>query len=157
MLPIQVGVCTCDNRVIDKTRFISSMITYNCEVYRECTVVNPVFILEYNATILTSNYLFVPSWGRYYHIKDVELTPAGRMFVSCLEDVLMSNKDAILNLDCNIVRNENKRNKLLYDGKYPEEIMDTICTLKFNASPFGVDNGYNIVMCVIGGEYANQN
>lgn len=57
MLPIQVGVCTCDNRVVDKTRFISPMVTYNCEVYRECTVVNPVFILEYNAIILNSNYL----------------------------------------------------------------------------------------------------
>lgn len=156
MLSIQVGTCTCDNRVIDKTNYISNLVTHNCDVYHECTVVSPVFLLDYNVSILTSNYLYVPLWGRYYHIKDVSLTPAGRMIVNCLEDVLMSNKDAILNLDCNIVRNENKRNKLLYDNFYPQEIMDTICTLKFNASPFGVDNGYNIVMSVIGGAYANQ-
>lgn len=153
MLAIQLGNCTADNRVVDKTNKISLSSAIECEVYNECSIMNPVFKLRYNSSIVGYNYCKVEAWGRYYFIVDHTVAPGGVIYITCQEDVLMSNKDAILALNAQIVRNQNSRNKMIVDSRYPAEIMSTLGIFNFSENPFNLTSGYNIVMTVIGGNY----
>jgi len=152
MTEVYIGKISCDKKLLDKTDYMSDMQLYNCEIYESCSLVNPVFILMYDARFFGCNYIYVPLWHKYYFMHNPTLTPSGRAIVSCHEDVLMSNKDLILNLDVYVIANQNKRNKLIVDVNYPQEILSTVSNLKFNATPFNVEGGYNTVLSVIGGK-----
>lgn len=154
MLTIDIGNCIADNRVLDKTSFITWGTPINCEVYHECSIMNPVFLLKYSSSIVNYNYVKVQSWGRYYYIVDQTVAPGGRIYLTCQEDVLMSNKEEILRLRANIHRNEKVRNKMIVDSRYPAEIMSTLGIFQFSQNPFNLTSGYNLVMTVIGGEHA---
>lgn len=154
MLTIDIGNCIADNRVLDKTSFITWGSPINCEVYHECSIMNPVFLLKYSSSIVNYNYIKVQSWGRYYYIVDQTVAPGGRIYLTCQEDVLMSNKEEILRLRANIHRNEKVRNKMIVDSRYPAEIMSTLGIFQFSQNPFNLTSGYNLVMTVIGGEHA---
>lgn len=59
----------------------------------ETSIMNPVFTLsDYDPQY---NYLYVPSWGRYYFISDVKLNITGVWELSCKFDVLASYKNSI--------------------------------------------------------------
>lgn len=154
MLTIDIGNCIADNRVLDKTSFITWGTPINCEVFHECSIMNPVFMLKYSSSIVDYNYVKVQSWGRYYYIVDQTVAPGGRIYITCQEDVLMSNKEEILRLRANIHRNEKVRNKMIVDSRYPAEIMSTLGIFQFSQNPFNLTSGYNLVMTVIGGEHA---
>lgn len=154
MLNIQLGTCLADNRIVDKTSYISFGSSVSCEVFHECSIMSPVFLLAYNPSYVTCNYVYVPDWHRYYFIVDETVAPGGRIYITCKEDVLMSNKDEILNLDAQLIRNEEKRNKLIVDNRYPAEIMSTLGVFDFEETPFDVTSGYNLVLTVIGGEHS---
>lgn len=154
MLTIDIGNCIADNRVLDKTSFITWGSPINCEVFHECSIMNPGFMLQYSSSIVGYNYVKVQSWGRYYYIVDQTVAPGGRIYLTCQEDVLMSNKEEILRLRANIHRNENVRNKMIVDSRYPAEIMSTLGIFQFSNNPFNLTSGYNLVMTVIGGEHA---
>lgn len=150
MLTITPGKCGDDNRVVSKNVEWGTPI--NCSVYHECSIMSPVFLLEYNSSLVNYNYLKVESWGRYYFIMDMTVAPGGRIYLTCSEDVLMSNKDAILKLNTQVVRNEKTRNKLIVDNRYPAEIKSTLGVFNFSETPFDLSSGYNIVMTVVGGK-----
>lgn len=154
MLSIDIGNCIADNRVLDKTSSIAWGTTVNCDVFHECSIMNPVFMIQYSPTIVGYNYVKVQSWGRYYYIVDQTVAPGGRIYLTCQEDVLMSNKEEILRLRANIHRNERVRNKMIVDSRYPAEIMSTLGIFQFSNNPFNLTSGYNLVMTVIGGEHA---
>lgn len=149
MLVVNFGVCSDEEEKIRKS--FSSVKTCNCEVYGESSILKPNLLLRYDAVLTSCNYAFIGEWGRYYCIKNSIVANGGRLIISCEVDPLKSFDTAILNLDVNVIRNEFERNKLIYDGYYPEEILSTVSVLKFNASPFGVNGGYNTILTVIGG------
>ena len=155
MLAIRLGVCTCDNRVVDKT----GSITYanndtNCDVYHECDVMNPTFLLKYDSSIVNYNYLKIESWGRYYYITGVTVAPGGRIYISCKEDVLMSNKDEILNLTAYAHRSESQQEHYLVDKKVPSLITTFRTHQTFNTSL--IDNDFNYLLTVKGGKLASN-
>lgn len=149
MLIVNFGICNDEKEKINKS--FSSVKQCNCEVYGETTITAPSLILRYDSGLVNCNYAYIPEWLRFYWISNITLVNGGRMVISCVVDPLKSFADSILNLDVNVARNEFERNKLIYDGNYPEEILSTVSVLKFNASPFGVDGGFNTVLTVIGG------
>lgn len=149
MLVVNFGVCSDEEEKIRKG--FSSVKTCNCEVYGESSILKPNLLLRYDASLVSCNYAFIGEWGRYYWIRNQIVTNGGRLIISCEVDPLKSFDTAILNLDVNVIRNEFERNKLIYDDYYPEEILSTVSVLKFNASPFGVNGGYNTILTVIGG------
>lgn len=153
MLQIQLGEFSGDDRELDKS--IGGIVTKNCEVYGDNSLLNPNFLIDYDSSLLNKNYVYIPEWGRYYFIvSPLTMSSGGRCIVSCQEDVLMTFRSGIRNLDCYIIRNEKTRNKYIVDDFYPAEILSTVTTLKFNATPFNVTLGdYNIVMCVYGGQH----
>lgn len=149
MLSVTFGVCTDEKEKIRKS--FSSIKTCNCDVYGESTILLPQLILRYDSALVNCNYAYIPEWLRYYYITNETVSNGGRLVISMEVDPLKSFENEILSLDVNVVRNEFERNKLVYDSKYPEEILSTVSVLRFNVAPFGVDGGYNTILTVIGG------
>ena len=85
-----------DNRVLRK-ELTQISTPLSCDIYNSESIINP----------------------RYYYIKDIILDKGGRRILMCEVDVLMSNIDEILNLNCLILRQENETlcNKYLVDNK----------------------------------------
>ena len=105
-----------DNRVLRKSLTqISTPVS--CEIYNSESIISPRFILEYSG--VEPNYCYVAELNRYYYIKDIVLAPGGQRILMCEVDVLMSNIDEILNLNCLILRQEDESlcNKYLVDNK----------------------------------------
>lgn len=154
MLTIMLGEFSGDNRELIKN--VDNWIEKQCEIYGQNTLLTPTFLLNYSADLLTKNYVYVPSWDKYYYIAHpLTMMKGARCIIVCNEDVRMTYSSEILNLDCYVVRNEKKCNTLMVDSYYPAEIMSTLCTLKFDLSPFTpVAGDRNIVMCVYGGNHA---
>ena len=140
-----------DNRELDKN--LVNGVTVACDVYGTNTLLSPSFLIDYRPEYNNKNYVFVEDWNRYYYISSPFTMMSGnRCVVNCVEDVRMTFASQIRNLECYIVRNENRCNTLIVDEFYPAEIMTTLCTLKFNATPFNPTAGdRNIVLAVYGG------
>ena len=105
-----------DNRVLRKNlQQVSTPLS--CDIYDSESIINPRFILEY--TGVAANYCYVAELNRYYYIRDIILDKGGRRILMCEVDVLMSNIDEILNLNCLILRQENRTlcNEYLVDNK----------------------------------------
>ena len=88
-----------------------------CDIYGSESIITPRFILEYVG--VEANYCYVAELNRYYYIRDIVLAPGGRRILMCEVDVLMSNIDEILNLNCLVLRQENETlcNKYLVDNR----------------------------------------
>ncbi len=154
MLTIQLGEFNGDSRELFKN--VQNVISRNCEIYGTNSLLTPSFLLNYDDSLLTKNYIIIPDWNKYYYLSSPLAMASGkRCIINCYEDVRMTYMRDILNLECYVTRNQYKCNTLMVDPYYPAEIMSTLCTLKFNASPFiPVQGDRNIVLTVYGG---NQN
>ena len=105
-----------DNRKLRKS--LTQISTpLSCDIYGSESIINPRFILEYAG--VEPNYCYVAELNRYYYIRDIVLAPGGQRILMCEVDVLMSNIDEILNLNCLVLRQENETlcNKYLVDNK----------------------------------------
>lgn len=154
MLVITPGISTADTRVLDKTPFITWGNDINCDIYRECNMMNPVFLLSYNQSIVSDNYLKVESWGRYYYIQEVTLAPGGRMYFTCAEDVLMSNKDKILALNAYSSRSESSVEHYAIDDKVLSKVTNYVTHITFERG-FSSILSNNYLLTVKGGAPRN--
>lgn len=68
----------------------------NVQITDECSVVDPVFLLERNDSYITANYCYCEEFKRYYYINNIDIINGNIFRLSCHCDVLMSHKDAIL-------------------------------------------------------------
>ena len=110
-----------DNRVLRK-RLTQVSTPLSCDIYGSESIITPRFILEYVG--VEANYCYVAELNRYYYIRDIVLAPGGQRILMCEVDVLMSNIDEILNLNCLVLRQENETlcNKYLVDKRMIENI-----------------------------------
>ena len=105
-----------DNRTLQKS--LTQVSTpLSCDIYGSESIITPRFILEYVG--VEANYCYVAELNRYYYIRDIVLAPGGQRILMCEVDVLMSNIDEILNLNCLVLRQENETlcNKYLVDNR----------------------------------------
>ena len=102
----------------------------------ECSIVDPVVLIE-SATPLTDvNYAWIQTFHRYYFITNIESvrTNLWRVHMHC--DVLMTYADAILATPAIIAKNETNWNSYLDDGQYRVASNPYIVTKEF-PSGFG--------------------
>ena len=62
-------------------------LDYDCEIKQPCSVDAPTFIVKSDSDLKLVNYAFCRSFGRYYFVVDVSLTPDGYV-ISCATDAL---------------------------------------------------------------------
>jgi hypothetical protein len=129
-----------DPRVVEKTLGNPIMPSVTANPLSSCSVMNPVLILTYNPLFLSANYFSI-AWNNnltlYYFMNNPVLSPGGRCNISGREDVLMSNKDDILNLVAYCSRCESKFERFAVDPKVPSLLLNNV-----ESFPFGDPSSY---------------
>lgn len=112
-MTIHLYRCSADNRVVDKSNYLSDLVTLNCEMVNT-DILDPTIKLSSN--YLTYNYAYIPSFNRWYFVRGDDTIEGTHILKFCHVDVLMSYKDDIKNLECYITRQENTYNKNIPDN-----------------------------------------
>lgn len=86
-----------ENNTIGKKKTL--VYSTECDIKGESSIINPSLILKHNEKISESDYIYIPTWKRYYFIDDVRTMTGGRVEVSLSVDPLESFKDWILELN----------------------------------------------------------
>ena len=112
-----------DKRKVDKA--LTNISTLSCDIIDDTSIINPRLKIKYNSNLLTANYIYIPSFNRYYFITNIT-TSKGYLWIDTSVDVLMSYKTEIRGTTAIIKRQQNKFNKYLNDDRmkcYSYEIL----------------------------------
>lgn len=135
-----------------------SELSINCDIYDNCSLFNPVLILDYRAEITTKNYAFIGEWNRYYFINDMSITNSKRIIVSLTCDVLMSFGKQLLQHTFRIQRSESDGSKYVPDNGFINEDRYDIYRLKSDPiTSYGFANQTADSYCVVLGVSGQQN
>lgn len=111
--------CTANPKKLDKSGDLVAIGTAKTlHGKHEIDMLNPVFAVDYNATLLPANYCYVAEFDRYYFIT-LSTDTAQRIFVHGTVDVLYSHAASIKNCPCTIVRSEAAGINYTTDNKLP--------------------------------------
>lgn len=105
------------NRV-DKTEYLEFVGTISGVTREETSVITLSLNIEYDG-LIDFNYIYIPTFNRYYFVTDITLVNYNFYEVSLSVDVLMTYKDAIYECKAFIDRNEFSYNKLIVDDNVP--------------------------------------
>ena len=145
-----------DRRVLNKT--LASSTDLQCEIYDTCNVLKPSLLIEYNATIFTMNYCYIPLFGRYYFIDNITTDAGERIVIECSVDVLQTYKNDIKNLNVTVTRNEYAEQSQLADPLMTFTSKRRVEVYPFNNTPFNIrtaDDGTKNFVLVVGGGYGS--
>ena len=87
----------------------------NVQITEECSVVDPVFLLERSDSYITANYCYCEEFKRYYYINNIDILNGNIFRLSCHCDVLMSHQNAILSSSVIASRSASHPNGLIPD------------------------------------------
>lgn len=112
------------------------------------SVLSPQIELSSSSPV-TFNYVYIPTFDRYYFISDW-VSDHGLWRASCSVDVLASWRTSIMNSSQYVARSASKRNSDIIDSAYPMTNKVTFDTYDFNVNPFstlryiiGIANGHS--------------
>lgn len=125
------------------------LICDDVQIYDSCSLVNPVFVLGYNATIVGANAFYVHSWGLYYFIENVTFDSGGKMIVQGHIDSLQSYNNEISQITCTVTRQEFAGLSPLPDSNISQKNFDAVDIYPLSGS-FDVTLG-SYVLQVLGG------
>ena len=137
---VQFGLSTDDRRKLFKQ--VSFSVSADCYIKDNRSIVNPVFILDYNPAIISLNYAYVSEFGRYYFINNISVAPGGKMEVDCSVDVLQTYNNQIASLSVEVSRQEFLVEPYLPDSNF-------VCTNNYDVISLLPNSNYNDI-------YANQ-
>lgn len=109
-----------DPLVIDKTLGTAVKTLTSVKIKDSTDILNPIFILRYDASIFTANYVYFDDFARWYFIENIEVENE-RIFVYCKVDVLYTYATGIKNTTAFIERQgaTTKADSLLPDPLVP--------------------------------------
>ena len=145
---IQLYNTTDENVKLDKT--LTNKIELTGVLREPATIINPVVNIQ-AAALPTSNYAYIPDFGRYYFINNITALRNNLFQLDMSVDVLMSYKDKIKELLVTVSRQENVYDDYLVDNMLPlanyEQVETVILTTD---NPF--QNNYKYVLTIAGGK-----
>lgn len=134
-----------ESNKVDKS--IDLVESYTGVLRAECSIIDPKILIECDITLLARcNYLSIPSFRRYYYIRDMVSVREGLVELTCHVDVLMSFASAIKSNRAIIKRSATEWNLYLNDGSLKCYQNPHIITRKF---PSGFSS-QEFVMAVAG-------
>lgn len=126
--------------VFDKV--LSGATEVTCDFKNPVDVENPVVYINASGDYATYNYMYIPSFGRYYDCKAVGGTSHTVTF-ECTSDPLMSFKTQIRAAKATIARNPWNYDLYVPDPNLPIESRTLKATFKFPNNHFsGTNNSY---------------
>lgn len=139
-----------DKKVVDKD--IQQLgDSLSCSVYGECSILEPDLLLTYDSArrLAQCNYIYIPDFGRYYYKTDLVLVSGNRCILSATVDPLMSFKNGIYNLNCNVARCENYKTTMIPDSNIMTFGTETE-VVSFSRA-FEWSNNHSYILTVLGG------
>lgn len=109
--------CNDDIRKINKTLKVYN--SFACKFINDSNVINPNLLISRNliSDYVNCNYAYIDTLQRYYFINDMTLRANGFTELQLSEDVLMSFRNDINNLQCIIIRQENVYDPYIIDNE----------------------------------------
>lgn len=106
-----------DKRVLNKT--VTNIKQVTATPTGEINILYPKLILEWDSTILSANYCYIPELSRYYYLL-ITLDRGKRMILNCAVDVLKTYAAQIKNRQGTILRSESiGKPTIIPDNKLP--------------------------------------
>lgn len=93
-----------DPRKVTKT--LTQITTVSINPTGSIDILNPVFIINYNASYLAANYCYCAALSRYYFIDDMSLEIGKQIKIQASVDVLMTYDAQIRECTASIIRSE---------------------------------------------------
>lgn len=132
--------CSDDPRKLSKN--LESGVAISTIIPTEsCDILNPVFILNYNAGYATKNYIVVGApFNRSYFITDMKIDIGKKIVINCSVDVLGTYSNEILNIQGYIVRTGHaaSMNRFISDNSIPIKTETITDNFKFDKTPFNI-------------------
>ena len=123
---------TTDN-VLKVTKELTNGTQYNILLKENTDVVKPTIILT-GVLELSKNYVYIPTFSRYYFIVNKTIMTGGRMEIDLKCDVLTSFSTEIYASRQLIMRNENIGLNMITDTQFPIAPNSQIRVAKFENS-----------------------
>lgn len=102
----------------NSTKRPASGTPYNIEVKSPCSIINPEIKIATNANPTGYNYCYIPTWGRYYWVKNWTFAD-GLWMGSLVVDALASYRDQIGSATEYVLRSSAQYNGNIVDTLYP--------------------------------------
>lgn len=130
----------------------------NVELKRDTSIIYPVFRLTEDNFDVAYNYVYVPSWNRFYYIDNATATMGGIWELACSEDVLASWKTEIAAGSYYIMRSSRVYNTDICDDYYPT-FQNASTETVFGSYNFSnnLNNGYYVIGIVSRAAYTGSN
>lgn len=136
-----------ENNVVDKNiTQLGSDLTGTLK--DNCSIIDPIILIEDipDGNISNLNYIYIPSFNRYYYVTNIEVENSHLFRLHCHVDVLKSFASGIRSNNAVISRQENNYNLYLPDGAFKTYANPHYQIVKF---PSGF-SGYHYVLTVAG-------
>ena len=96
---------------------LTQVATIGVEWKSDTDILHPTVIL--GGSLPKANYLYIPTFGRYYFIKNMKVDSGRNVIeIECEVDVLMSYADKLSQLSCVMKRQANIYNTYLADDNF---------------------------------------
>lgn len=100
----------------------SAGTTFSCNLKEETSILNPTIILNTSSSdVIGYNYAYIPSFNRYYFIKDVRATSRNMWELDMSCDVLATYKTGIGSMTPYVLRSASQSDEYILDTVYPAD------------------------------------
>lgn len=124
----------------------TAVSTHTITLKDGCSIDNPTVSFSGGSAIMaTLNYAYIDAFGRYYFIRDRNMTVNGVCELTLESDPLQSFSTEIKNCNATITRNEYNANGYLIDSQYSALAYEKIASKNF---PVSLDDFSYILMTV---------
>lgn len=124
-----------DTKVLNKSLTALGTIT-GVRLKEYTSIIAPVLLLTKSADVIAANYVYIPEFGRYYYITNLEYQTNDLVSLTLAVDVLYSFRAAILASEITAIRSSNKYNRYLPDDRQATLTTSIVQTKLFTTTPF---------------------
>lgn len=118
-----------DDNILDKDITLKSTLSGTFKTPFD--IEKPILVIE-NSGIVNANYCFVGEFGRYYFIDNIEIISNNMVALHLTVDVLMSFKNSIKALQCDIDTSTSDYDEYLSSGFYVSTVKTKTDVVQFS-------------------------
>lgn len=128
-MDVKLYKTTAEKNALNK--LITNEIIKNGHLKDNCDILNPVIVVNYDASILSYNYARIDAFNRFYFISDISINKQ-TIELTLKVDVLTTYSGDIKNSYATIIRS-NKGSKMIPDNRITQKVSKTYTTRKLGA------------------------
>ena len=114
----------------------------------ECTIENPIILIESDIDINQYNYFYIPEFDRYYFRTRFTVVRNGLIRIEGKTDVLMSFKDQIQNFDVILDHSEDHNTDYAQSNVWQALVKTKTDIISF---PYGLSDNGEFILITAGG------